>query len=484
MKHTELLEEILERANRVKEEFSSEYLCASHIAVAVTDFCRTKYTGFSVSDMTYWPNRFEEERLRYLFTKETRVANYFRMRLSHNAKNSVQEEAFDLNGCERIAALRKAEVLSSDVVFLCALANIHESYRKVVQTAHSEEAVLARLQDVDINIYDYVVAQIGDVCAELKKKADEAAAIRDWKPAAKFADPEVLLKQFFDKISTTCENKVLHITIPGFLRNTDLKLSIYKVKDHFIVHDNGCAVKCLSKQIDNMRVQKVLNLLWDKSNLQDGKLFTRITEARYVLYFIQEVILTANADLYYAYFKEEPFGRRRYIDPCRAFEGEQQAEDFDTNAFLNALKETVTASYDENKGLTLRFDVKYCNCSYGIKVLIETLDDGTVRFSDAYKNKQYETGEMLEAFYFGSDKQDKDMYYAVIQKLADPFGMEIDMASSILFPEYGGNRHNHKNPYMLSNTSNWVSDFYKFMNGAVLISVVADRINYEKTREW
>lgn len=484
MKHTILLEEILGRANRVKEEFGSEYLCASHIAVAVTDFCRTKYTGCSVSDTIYWPNRFEEERLRYLFLKETRIANYFRTRLSHNTKNGVQEKEFNLNGCEHIAALRKAEVLSSDVVFLYALASIHESYRKVVQTVNSEETVMARLQDADNNIYDYVIKEIETVCAQLQEKADEAKAIRDWKPAAKIAEPEELLKRFFDNICAVSENNVLHITIPGFLRETDLKLSIYKVKNHFVLHDNGCALKSLSARIDRIRMQKVLDLLWDKSNLQDNKLFTQIADVKFVLYFIQEVILTANADLYYEYFKEEHFGHRRYIDPCKVFESEERAEDFDTNAFLNALKETVTTYYDENKGITLRFDAKYCNCSYGIKVLIEALDDGTVRFSDAYKNKQYETGEMLEAFYFSSTEEYDDMYYEVMQELAKPFGMALDMTSSIIFPEYNGRKHKHKNPYMLSTAANWVQDFYKFMNSAVLISVVADRINYEKVREW
>lgn len=116
--------------------------------------------------------------------------------------------------------------------------------------------------------------------------------------------------------------------------------------------------------------------------------------------------------------------------------------------------------------------------------MIETLDDGIVRFSDAYKNKQYETGEMLEAFYFSSTDEYDDMYYEVMQELVKPFGMTIDMTSSIVFPEYNGRKHNHKNPYMLSTVDNWVRDFYKFMNSAVLISVVADRINYKKVREW
>jgi hypothetical protein len=117
-------------------------------------------------------------------------------------------------------------------------------------------------------------------------------------------------------------------------------------------------------------------------------------------------------------------------------------------------------------------------------VLIETLDDGTVRFSDAYKNKQYETGEMLEAFYSGSAEKYDDMYYKLMQELAKPFGITIDMTSSIVFPEYNGRKHNHKNPYMLSTAPNWVRDFCKFMNCAVLISVVVDRINYEKVRQW
>ena len=78
MKYTLLLTNILEKANKVKEEFKCEYLYASHIAVAVADFCKNDYTGFFVSDMTYHPARFEEERLRYIFRKEIKLASYFR----------------------------------------------------------------------------------------------------------------------------------------------------------------------------------------------------------------------------------------------------------------------------------------------------------------------------------------------------------------------------------------------------------------------
>jgi len=483
MVQTALFKAILKRANEVKDEFNGEHLAASHIAVAVADFCAIRYTGLTPIELQC-SARFEEERLRYIFSKEIKIASYLRVSLSHNSRAAVEEEPFEEACCERIAILRETDLLTADILFLCALKVLKKPYRAAVRHIVSDDSIITVLEDADKNVYDYVIEKLADICCELKKKSNEAKAIRDWKPAAKFAKPEELIKRLFDNIYTSYGNNVLHITIPEFLRGTDLKLSIYKVKDCYIVHDNGCAVKSLSIRIDNIKLQKVLELIWGESNLQDNKIFAEITEAKSILYFIQEVILTANADLYYEHFNEETFQRRRYIEPCNVLEDEQQAKEFDTNVFLDALKETVTIFYDENKGLLLRLDSKYGHCSYGIKVLIETLDDGILRFSDAYKNKKYETGEMLEAFYCGSREEYDDMYYAVMQELAKPFGMTFDMTSSIIFPEYCGYRHTHKNPYMLSNVNNWLSDFYKFMNSAVLISVVADRINYEKLRGW
>jgi len=482
MVQTLLLKAILEDAEDVMTEFGGEYLTASHIVVAIADFCKTKYNGLDSYYLAY--PRFEEERLRYIFEKEIKMAGYLRLALSINSKMNIDEKEFDLKAWECVALARGADILSADVVFVCAMLQINEKSKRTLRTVSDVNTVFALLQETDKNIFDYTIAKIDEVCAYLKKKSNEAVRIRDWKPAAKFAEPEELIKQFFDNISTNFEDNVLRITIPKFLRERDLKLSVYKINDCYIVHDNGCAVQCLSMRIDNSRLQKVLEVLWGESNLQDNKLFTEFKDAKTILYFIQEVILTANADLYYEYFKEEPFGRRRYIEPCDVLKDEQQAKEFDVEVFLDNLKATLTVNYDEIRGLILRFNSKYCNCSYGINISIETLENGTLRFSDAYKNKSYETGEMLEAFYFGSEKENADMYYELMQKLAKPFGMKFDRTSSIIFPEYCGQEHNHKNPYMLSTEQNWLLDFYNFMNSAVLISVVADRINYEKLREW
>lgn len=483
MVQTALFKAILKRAGEVRDEFNAEHIAASHIAVAVADYCAIRYTGITPIALQC-AARFEEERLRYIFSKEVRLASYLRKTLSHNAKDGVIEEAFDASLCDKVAGLRETDLLTADVLFLCALRQLESPYKLAAKNMVSDDAIVAALQDADKNVYDFVIGKIEAICSELKEKANEARAIRDWKPAAKLAEPEALLKQLFDSVSTAYENNILHITIPAFLQGTDLQLRIYKVKDHYIVHDNGSVVKSLSKRIDSIKLQKVLDLIWGKSNLQEHTLFAEFTNVQSVLYFIQEVILTASADSYYEYFNEETLGRRRHIDLCDIFTPEQQAEAFDVSAFLARLKECVKIDYDENKGLLLRLDTKYGNCSYAAKVLIETLDDGTIRFSDAYKNTKYETGEMLEAFYFGSSQEYDDMYYALMQKSVEPFGMAFDMTSSIIFPEYNGKEHKHKNPYMLSSADNWLQDFYKFMNGAVLISVVADRINYKKLREW
>lgn len=482
MVQTLLLKTIFEKAEEVMSEFGGEYLTASHVVVAIADFCKTRYNGLDSYYLTY--PRFEEERLRYIFQKEIKLAGYFRLALTLNTKNKVIEKEFDIEACEKVAVARGADILSSDVVFVCSMKQVEENYKRTLRTLPTDDSVFALLAETDKNVFDYTITRIEEVCALLKKKSKEAAKIGDWKPAVKFAEPEELLKQFFDNICTSYENNVLNIIIPQFLGGTDLKLSVYKVEDCYIIHDNGCAIKNLLKRIDVIKLQKVLDMIWGKSNVQDNKIFAEFTDIKSVLYFIQEVILTSNADLYYEYFNEETFGRRRYIEPCAYLENEQHAKEFDVNEFITSLKETVKIYYDENKGLILVFNSKYCNCSYRITVLVETLDDGTIRFSDAYKNKKYETGEMLEAFYFARQAEYDDMYYEVMHKLAKPFGMMFDMTSSIIFPEYCGNEHNHKNPYMLSTVSSWLSDFYKFINSAVLISVVADRINYEKLREW
>lgn len=461
MKHTILLEEILERANGVKAEFGSEYLCASHIAVAVTDFCRTKYTGFSVSDMTYWPNRFEEERLRYLFSKETRVADYFRMRLSHNAKNGVQEKAFDLNGCERIAALRKAEVLSSDVVFLYALASIHESYRRVVQTVNSEESVIARLQDVDLNVYNYVIEHIEGLCAELKKKSYEAIAIRDWKPAAKFVEPEELPQLAFDGIETKYTGNIITVRIPKFFGNTGLTLSIHRVDGIYYIHDNRCALRYLDRRLQNAeQYERAVRKVCHNHRIDKGRITGSFTNVTGFMYYIKDLVFVAQADLYYPRAKHQLcFKDKGYV-----YMPEDKAEPFEEAELINMLKESVNAYYDENVGLCCWLNADNFPFETRYSFLVETFDDGHIRFSDKLKGK-YE-GELLEPYYWYYDSTDISAYSRLFNKFAERFGGEFD----------------GKNIYLTAKAKDFRHALFQFFQFATLVSSLGHSIALPKLK--
>ena len=459
MTHTVLLKEILERANRIKEEFGGEYLCASHIAVAVTDFCRTKYTGFAVSDMTYWPDRFEEERLRYVFSKETRVANYFRIRLSQNAKNGVQENAFDFNGCERIAALRKAEVLSSDVVFLSALASVHESYRRIVQTVNSEEAVLNRLQDVDANVYNYVIEHIEEVCAELKKKSDEATAIRDWKPATKFAEPEELPRLAFDGIATKHTGTVTTVRIPKFFGNTGLTLSVHRVDGIYYVHDNRCALRYLARRLqDADQYERAVRKVCHKHRIDKGRITGSFSNVTGFMYYIKDLVFVAQADLYYPSAKHQLcFKDKGYV-----YIPEDQAEPFEEAELINMLKESVNAYYDENMGLCCWLNAGNSPFQTRYSFLVETVDDGHIRFSDRLKGK-YE-GELLEPCYWYHDSTDISAYGRLFTRFAERFGGEFD----------------GKNIYLTARSKDFQRALFQFFQLATLVSRLGHSIALPK----
>ena len=133
MEQTALLKIILQKADAIKNEYGSPRLYASHIAAAVADFCKVPYTGLSVSDSTFFPARFEEERLRYIFSREIKLSAAFRTCLSRNRRNGIEEDGFDIECCQPVAAVRNTDILSADLVFLCALGALHPAYSGVVR---------------------------------------------------------------------------------------------------------------------------------------------------------------------------------------------------------------------------------------------------------------------------------------------------------------------------------------------------------------
>lgn len=449
MKYTDLLQEILEKANAVKDEFKGAQLCASHIAVAVADFCSTKYTGFSISDMTFHPNRFEEERLRYLFAKESKLASYFRLRLRHNTKDGVQEEAFDLSCCDSIAALRGAEVLSSDVVFLCALTKLHNAYKPAVRSAVSDEAVMALLQDTDANIYDYVIEKLEGICSEHKKKIDEAAAIRDWKPAAKFAEPETLIQLAFDKIKIHSARNITTIKIPKFFGNASLTLSIHYVDGIYYIHDHGSALRHLARQLqDPTKYERALRKVCHSHRIDHGRITGSFVNVHGFMYYLKDLIFVAQAALYY------PRAMRQlcFKDKGYVYIPDDQAEPFDEEGLIDMLKTSVDAYYDEDKGLCVWLKAGNSPFQTRYSFLVETLADGQIRFSDRLKGN-YE-GELLEPCYWYHEDDDISVYGRFLSKLASGVGGEFD----------------GKNIYLTAKSKDFQNALFRFFQLAVLVS--------------
>ena len=422
MKQTELLELILAKARSVQEEFGSAGLYASHIAAAVTDLCRTKYTGISLSDRTFHPVRFEEERLRYVFEKETRVASYYRLRLSIHTKAGILEEPFDWGFCERIAEARGAEILSADVVFLCALATLHIAYSRTVKTVNSAQAILARLQDTDVNIYDYVVENIEALCRELQKKAAEAAAIRDWKPAAKFAEPEEVLSLAFHGIEIAHDGFIATIRIPKFFDDTDLTLAIHQVDGIYYIRDNRCALGYLAETLreEEGMYEQAVKKVCHKHRMDDGSITGCFTTVEGFLQYLKELTYVARAAIYFRRLKKQlcvSQGADGYLPLDRA-------QPFDAGELVDMLRTALRADYTQEEGLFC--GVAMGNGFSGLRYVfqVESLEDGRIRFRDIRKG-QYE-GEILESVYWHHGGEEISCFRQPFAQLAGFFGGDFD----------------------------------------------------------
>ena len=459
MVHTDLVKSILDKANCIMTEFSGEYLCASHVAAAFADFCKERYTGFAFSSYSY--PRFEDERVRYLFSKEVKLSSFFKMRLARNRRDCIVEEPFDTEECEHIASLREANMLSADVVLLCALRDLHDSYRSVVRSVCTENSVLALLQDADVNVYDYVIQNIESICADLRKKAEEAAAIRDWKPASKFAEPEEVIQMVFDGIDIAHTGNITTVKIPKFFGNNSLSLSFHMADEIFYVHDNGCTLRYMKKAIrDDVRYERALKRVCHSGRIDRGRITGSFTNATGFMYYLKDLIFVAQADLYY------PKAKRHLCikDKGYVYIPDSKAEPFDDTYLINMLKESVSAYYDENDGLCCLLKAGNSPFQTRYAFLVETLEDGDIRLSDKLKGK-YE-GELLESCYWYHDDQDISVYRGFFTKMAERFGAEFD----------------GKNVYLTANPKDFRLALYRFFQFAVLISRFGHDIKLPKVR--
>jgi hypothetical protein len=425
MFQTELLKSLLAQANAIKDQYGSACLWASHIAAAAVDYCKSDYTGICISDINYRGITYEEERLRWILAKEVKLSAYFRLRLSRNAKAGITETPFDFSGCEAIAASRGVDALSADVAVLCAFSQLHESYKGAVRTVTTESAVLSCLQELDLGIYDYVIASLHGICAKLEKKATQAAALRDWKPAPKFAEPEELYARFFAGIEKTTSGNCITLKLPDFFGGTDLKLSIHQVNNCYYIHDNGCALRHLAKHLpDESKLDRVLKKVCHARRIHGKRITGRFAAGYTLLHYLQMLVFIAHADLYYTRAKRQLYPADKgvvYIDA-------KHAQPLDEEALLAEMKKAIGFYYSEDLGLCCWLDTKYSTFSHCAAFLIETLDDGQIRISD--KRKGNTEGGFWEAFYW--DNTDISPYSPHITQIAQRFKAEFENGNLFL----------------------------------------------------
>ncbi|MBR4016726.1 MAG: hypothetical protein IKK11_02815 [Oscillospiraceae bacterium] len=459
MVHTVLLEEILRKANNIQTEYGFPNLCASHIAAAVIDLCMTPYTGFSLSDTTCRPSRFEEERLRYIAAKEIKLRSYFRTCLARHRREGIAEDTFDFARCEQIATLRGTDILSSDVVFLCALMALDAPYKSAVRTAFSEDAIIRILENTDGNIYDYVIREVEAICKTLLEKVNTATEVRDWKPAAKFAEPEDLKTGFLNKIRVEVADNIATVRFPRFFGTTDLKVSVHQIDGIYYVHDNGCAVKHLLKQVKDKEkchriVKKICHSDWIRKDSITGHFLT----VSQFLYFLKLLIFIAHGDLVYTKMNQQICRKDENIP----YIGPEQAQTLDGPAMVDILKNGIYFAYEENTGLYYWVNTNYSTFSTRAAFLLETLDQGKIRISDKRKGKV--EGEIFEALYW--DHEDITPYSRLIAKFAARFGASFD----------------GKDIYLTDKQENYYAAICKCFNLAILLSELGGKVDLPKIR--
>lgn len=445
MNYSKLLTSILDNAERIRTQYGVKHLCAPVIVASVCEFRSHKYNGLSDE---YYPVRFEEERLRYLHRKIIRLggnldSQYARMAVKH----SHLDTPFDFTDCKKLANDLQRHALSADIVFLLALEQIPPEHRICLSPFKASLPIQALLGETDRNIYDYVIDNINEVCKALQAKAQAAAAIRDWRPANKFAESEALSALFFDAIDSCTSGNKLTIHIPNFFCDKSLVLSLHHYGDLYYIHDNGCAIDYLKTNVsDSDERNRILNAVCNEQWIVDGKITGFFSQTYHFFYYLQRLIFIAHADLHH--MKAE----RQFYDPNNSHQyiDSQLGEAHDFAKLLQSLKENMCFGYDENAGLYFRIDTTYSLNSTTISFLIETLDDNTIRISDNRKGKI--EGEIFESFYWSNDSLLP--YRDFIETFTSRFGAYFD----------------GENVYLIADQKDFISALLRFINLAVLLS--------------
>lgn len=442
-----LLKQLLDRAEVIRLECGASCLSAPCVLAAMAEKCQSPYEGITPLDAMEVEN-FEEERLRLLFRRVFRASGQL---TAHVLKKNRAYD--DTDFLQENTALLKAEMqqrekkfLTADLTFLAAIRALAPEHRPGATPEFRGDFSIAEiLKETDEKIFDYVVTEIGAIQRRLQEKADRAKAIRDWRPAAKFMEPEELESAFYSSIQAETEGALLKISLPHFFgKDTALTLTLCFCDNCYFVHDNGCALSLLRQQTGTAeRFDAVFDRIRKNLSAEGERVIGAFSQPWGFFHYLQTLIFVAHADLYWEQLDEQGL----YCDPGIVFP--QKGEPLDHQQLLSALKENLSFCYDINTGLSLAIGTRYSLNSHWIAYQIETLSDA-IRIRDAYAGKL--EGEILESFYWGHE--DLRGYRAFIEPYLTRFGGELI----------------EKDLCLSASKEDWLSALFRFINLAVLCS--------------
>lgn len=426
IKYSEFLEDILLQAKQIQKDGGVPYLSASCIILAVIRFCREKYRGYSKYDDSYYKEEYGEEKLRYLYKKVFKPASgaiehLWKKKIANESKECMQDFMEEHESTfEELSHMRRPAYLTVDEVFLTAVKSIDEQSRIGVREEFKGEfSVRELIEETDREIYDYVIDEIEKVVGNLQNKSQKAKELRDWRPAAKFVEPEELHSIFMKSILVKETEKEVELVFPHFFDKDDgeLQLTITRFGDLYYVHDKGFAMRQLRKVTQTEeKLQRVTKRLFRRGELKDEKIVGSFCDKDGFLRYLQLVIFVANGELYYT--KLDSNGLHFDYDESIP----QNKESINIQELREVLRECVSCHYDEQRGLIVKVFHTYSHSSGTPSFLIESLENGDVQISDGKRGK-YE-GEIFENLLFRHE--DLTLYSREIRKVCKKFGVVFD----------------------------------------------------------
>jgi len=456
MNYSELTKDILEKAEEIRILNSSEYISAPCIIAAVAHFCGVPYKGITPYDDRPYPEWYEEERLRYIYGRIFKagadmINTTFTRRLSTEFwiydRDFLFEEAAALEEC---AKKRNKGEISAENVFLAAVKKMQPDHRKGANPEFKRDFSIDEIiAETDSNIFDYVIDEIEKITAQLNKKVEIARRERDWQPAQKFAEPQRVLNAVCGSVQSSLNDKSLNLTFKNFFacKNEDLNLEIAFCEGFYYVHDNGCALRILQKNVpDRMKFNLIADKIKASVPLWDNKVVYEFGKISEIFRYLQILIFVANADLYYHNLTNNGF----FCDTSVKFIDDFRKEAFNTKEFLESLKRNIECRYDQNRGVCVRIGMTYSTNTTPVGYIFKK-EETAVSVSDFAMDRA--EGSIFENLI----KQNKRVsdYSVYIRRICRRFGCNFaDEQLTLTFPE--------KNDPIV--------ELMKFINAAVLLS--------------